>query len=101
MRTATYVPKASDAMNVFRAVSGMKKDGLINRIDLGGGKVHHELSDEHHERVCDSCGRVVGVPGCVLENAAPAVKESTGIVVTSHQLLFSGVCPERVSARNG
>jgi Fur family transcriptional regulator, ferric uptake regulator len=102
MRTATYVPKASDVMNVFRAVSGMDKDGLINRIDLGDGKVHYELSDEHDEHVrCDSCGRVVEVPGCVLENAAPAVKESTGIVVTSHQLLFSGVCPERVSARNG
>jgi Fur family transcriptional regulator, ferric uptake regulator len=92
---------AADYSTVFRAVSVMEKDGLINRIDLGDGKVHYELSEEHHEHVrCDSCGRVVEVPGCVLENAAAAVKESTGFVVTSHQLLFSGVCPECASARN-
>ncbi len=93
---------AADYSTVFRAVSVMEKDGLINRIDLGDGKVHYELSDEHHEHVrCDSCGRVVEVPGCVLEDAAAAVKESTGFVVTSHQLLFSGFCPECASARNG
>lgn len=93
---------AADYSTVFRAVSGMEKDGLINRIDLGDGKVHYELSDQHHEHVrCDSCGRVVEVPGCVLEDAASAVKESTGFVVTSHQLLFNGVCPECASAHNG
>jgi Fur family ferric uptake transcriptional regulator len=92
---------AADYSTVFRAVSGMEKDGSINRIDLGDGKVHYELSEEHHEHVrCDSCGRVVEVPGCVLEDAASAVKESTGFVVTSHQLLFNGVCPECASARN-
>lgn len=92
---------AADYSTVFRAVSVMEKDGLINRIDLGDGKVHYELSDEHHEHVrCDACGRVVEVPGCVLEDAAAAVKESTGFVVTSHQLLFGGFCPECVSARN-
>jgi Fe2+ or Zn2+ uptake regulation protein len=92
---------AADYSTVFRAVSVMEKEGLINRIDLGDGKVHYELSDEHHEHVrCDSCGRVVEVPGCVLEDAAGAVKESTGFVVTSHQLLFGGLCPECASARN-
>ncbi|HUY74864.1 MAG TPA: transcriptional repressor [Candidatus Dormibacteraeota bacterium] len=93
---------AADYSTVFRAVSVMEKDGLINRVDLGDGKVHYELSDSHHEHVrCDSCGRVVEVPGCVLENAASAVKESTGFVVTSHQLLFGGLCPECASARKG
>lgn len=92
---------AADYSTVFRAVSVMERDGLINRIDLGDGKVHYELSDEHHEHVrCDSCGRVGEVPGCVLEDAAAAVKESTGFVVTSHQLLFGGLCPECASARN-
>jgi len=89
---------AADYSTVFRAVSVMEKDGLINRIDLGDGKVHYERCEEHHEHVrCDSCGRVVEVPGCVLENAASAVKESTGFVVMSHQLLFSGVCPDCVA----
>jgi Fe2+ or Zn2+ uptake regulation protein len=86
---------AADYSTVFRAVSGMEKDGLIQRIDLGDGKVHYEMSEDHHEHIrCDSCGRVVEVPGCVLDEAGASVKSSTGFVVTSHQLLFTGVCPE-------
>jgi Fe2+ or Zn2+ uptake regulation protein len=86
---------AADYSTVFRAVSGMEKDGLIQRIDLGDGKVHFEMSEDHHEHIrCDSCGRVVEVPGCVLDDASASVKSSTGFVVTSHQLLFTGVCPE-------
>jgi Fe2+ or Zn2+ uptake regulation protein len=93
---------AADYSTVFRAVSNYEKDGLIHRIDLGDGKVHYELAEEHHEHIrCDSCGRVVEVPGCVLEDASAAVAGSTGFKVTSHQLLFSGVCPECGSARQG
>jgi Fe2+ or Zn2+ uptake regulation protein len=91
---------AADYSTVFRAVSGLEKDGAIHRIDLGDGKVHYELAEEHHEHIrCDSCGRVVEVPGCVLEDASTAVTNSTGFKVTSHQLLFSGVCPACASAR--
>jgi Fe2+ or Zn2+ uptake regulation protein len=91
---------AADYSTVFRAVSGLERDGLIKRLDVGDGKVHYELADEHHEHIrCDGCGRVVEVPGCVLEDASAAVTSSTGFKVTSHQLLFSGVCPECVSAR--
>ena len=86
---------AADYSTVFRAVASMERDGTVRRIDLGDGKVHYELSEGHHEHVrCDECGRVVEVPGCVLEDAAAAVKSSTGFSITSHQLLFSGVCPE-------
>ena len=92
---------AADYSTVFRAVSGLERDGFIKRIDLGDGKVHYELSDEHHhEHIrCDECGRVAEVAGCVLEGASSAVTESTGFKVTSHQLLFSGICPDCDSAR--
>jgi Fur family transcriptional regulator, ferric uptake regulator len=91
---------AADYSTVFRAASSLEKDGVIHRIDLGDGKVHYELAEGHHEHIrCDSCGRVVEVPGCVLEDASVAVTNSTGFKVTSHQLLFSGVCPDCESAR--
>ena len=91
---------AADYSTVFRAVSGLERDGFITRIDLGDGKVHYELSDEHHEHIrCVECGRVAEVAGCVLGDASSAVTKSTGFTVTSHQLLFSGVCAECVSAR--
>ena len=85
---------AADYSTVFRAVSGLEREGFIKRIDLGDGKVHFELSEDHHEHIrCETCGRVVEVPGCVLDDAAASVRGSTGFVVTSHQLLFTGVCP--------
>lgn len=92
---------AADYSTVFRAVSGLEREGAVKRIDLGDGKVHYEQFDEHHEHIrCDACGRVVEVPGCVLEDASAAVTSSTGFVVTSHQLLFGGVCPDCSSARD-
>jgi len=89
---------AADYSSVFRAVAGMERDGLVDRIDLGDGKAHFELREGHHEHIrCDSCGRVAGVPGCILEDATTAVENDTGFTITSHQLLFSGICAECAS----
>jgi Fe2+ or Zn2+ uptake regulation protein len=86
---------AADYSTVFRAVSGLERDGLIKRIDLGDGKVHYERTEEHHEHIrCNDCGRVAEVEGCLIEGASSAVRSSTGFQVTSHQLLFSGICPD-------
>jgi len=64
----------ADYSTVFRAVGTLEREGLIDRVDLGDGKAHYELHDEHHEHVrCDVCGRVAEVPGCVLEDASAAV----------------------------
>jgi Fe2+ or Zn2+ uptake regulation protein len=77
----------------------MERDGSIKRIDLGDGKVHYERSHQHHEHIqCSDCGRVAEVEGCVLEDAPAAVTKSTGFQVTSHQLLFRGICPDCASA---
>lgn len=76
----------------------MERDGLVDKVDIGDGKAHFELREDHHEHIrCDACGRVVGVPGCILENATAAVESDTGFTITSHQLLFSGICPECTS----
>ena len=84
----------ADYSTVFRAVSAMEREGVIRRIDLGDGKAHYEVGDDHHEHVrCDSCGQVAEVPGCVLEDAAAGVQNSTGFKVTSHHLVFTGLCP--------
>ena len=84
----------ADYSTVFRAVSAMERDGTIRRIDLGDGKAHYEVGDDHHEHVlCDSCGQVAEVPGCVLDDAAAGVQTSTCFTVTSHRLVFTGLCP--------
>ena len=91
---------AADYSTVFRAVSTMEREGAIRRIDLGDGKAYYEVGEEHHEHVrCDNCGRVAEVPGCVLDDATSGVQKSTGYVVTSHQLVFGGLCPRCAKTR--
>jgi Fe2+ or Zn2+ uptake regulation protein len=96
---AVKVLGAADYSTVFRAVAGLERDGLIKRVVLGDAKVHYERIEEHHEHIrCDGCGRVAEVEGCVLEGTSSAVTARTGFKVTSHQLLFSGICPDCASA---
>jgi len=84
----------ADYSTVFRAVSAMEREGAIRRIDLGDGKAHYEVREGHHEHVrCESCGKVAEVPGCVLEDAAAGVENRTGFKITSHHLVFTGLCP--------
>jgi Fur family peroxide stress response transcriptional regulator len=91
---------AADYSSVFRAVTTMERDGAIRRIDLGGGRAYYEVGEDHHEHVrCDSCGRVAEVPGCVLDDATAGVQKSTGYAVTSHQLVFGGLCPKCARTR--
>lgn len=89
----------ADYSTVFRAVTAMERDGLLVRIEVGDGKARYELRDDHHEHVrCDVCGKVAEVPGCSLEDVEAAVRSSTGFAVTSHQLVFNGICPDCASA---
>lgn len=86
---------AGDYSTVFRAVGVLEGKGLIQRIDLGDGLSRYEARRDHHEHVrCDSCGRVAEVQGCVVEGAAREIERITGYRLTSHSLVFSGVCPE-------
>ena len=85
----------ADYSTVFRAVTGMEKEGAIKRIDLGDGKVHYEMSEDHHEHIrCERCGRVEEVPVCVLDDASAQVHNLTGFKVTSHRVVFGGLCRE-------
>lgn len=85
----------ADYSTVFRAVTAMERDGLVTRVEVGDGKARYELRDDHHEHVrCASCGSVAEVPGCSLEDVEQTVQSSTGYIVTSHQLIFTGLCPD-------
>ena len=81
--------------SILRAVTSLEQAGVLDRIDLGDGKARYESHQEHHEHIqCSACGRVAEVPGCVVEGAALAVRDSTGFLVRGHHLVFTGTCPE-------
>ena len=86
---------AADYSSVFRAVGQLERAGMVDRIDLGDGRARIEVHEDHHEHVrCESCGRVDEVPVCVLDDASAQVRELTGFKVTSHRVVFGGLCGE-------
>jgi len=83
----------ADYSSVFRAVNQFERQGVVDKIDLGDGRARFELRDDHHEHIrCESCGRVEEVPGCVVDDASARVNSLTGFKVTSHRVVFGGLC---------
>lgn len=81
---------AADRASVHRALTRLCADGAAQRFDLEG-RAHFERAASHHEHVvCDDCGAIAAVPGCVVDEAA--VTRRTGFAVTGHTVTFSGRC---------
>ena len=86
------IPTA-DFSTVFRAMQTLERGGIVDQIDIGDGKTRYETRRDHHEHIrCTACGLVSEVPGCVVEDAVAQVQRRTGYVVSSHQVVFAGVC---------
>jgi Fur family ferric uptake transcriptional regulator len=84
---------SADYSSVFRAVTLLEREGVVDRIDLGEGRARFEVREGHHEHIrCERCGRVDEVPGCVLDDVIARTQATTGFTVTSHQVLFAGLC---------
>lgn len=91
----------ADFSTVFRAMHALEREGIVDQVDLGDGKARFETRRDHHEHIrCTVCGLVSAVPGCVVEDAVAQVQRRTGYLVSSHQVVFAGVCrPCRAAAR--
>ena len=91
---------SADYSSVFRAVGLLQREGLVDRIDLGEGHARFEMRDNHHEHIrCEVCGRVDEVPGCVVDDALSQAQAMTGFTVTSHKVVFIGMCPACAASR--
>ena len=83
--TARGVP--ADRASVHRAFTSLCARGETQRFEVSG-RTYFERTGEHHEHaVCERCGAIEAVEGCVVvEHAIP------GFAVTGHSVTFSGVC---------
>ena len=88
------VPTANFS-TVLRAMGTLERVGVVQRVDLGDGKSHYESRRSHHEHVvCESCGRVEEIDGCLASGATRKAETKTGFKVTDHRLVISGLCPD-------
>lgn len=84
--------------SVYRALEGLDRGGLVQRIDLGDGVARFEpaLADgeHHHHFVCDDCGKVEPFEDSALEAALERIAGGRGYDVAGHDVVLRGGCGE-------
>jgi Fur family ferric uptake transcriptional regulator len=79
---------------VYRTLNSLTDAGVLRRFPAGEGEVAYRLCDpgHHHHLICESCGQVVEIPSCEVEEWAAGVAKRRGFVATAHQADIFGLC---------
>ena len=89
--------RRSGLPTIYRNLERFVREGWAESI-LGADQVMRfvrcESGHHHHHLQCESCGRMVEVDGCGLDEALAHMAEHSGFHLTRHQLVLYGVCPE-------
>ncbi len=84
---------------VYRNLNRLADEGQIRKILLPGSADCFERKCEPHYHVkCRSCGRIFDVDMPYMEDLESRIKDMHGFEITSHDIIFSGICPECRSA---
>ncbi|MGQ0569425.1 MAG: Fur family transcriptional regulator [Armatimonadota bacterium] len=75
---------------VYRALDRFVREGLVEPLHVGDGKVRYGLAAKHHDHlVCLVCGEWEPLELCLVR---PPRRLSSGFRVTGHQVEFYGYC---------
>lgn len=87
-------------VSVYRTAHILSDLGVLRVADTSTGSQRFELSGEftghHHHLICQGCGRIEDLEGCLIEDALLALKRrvrrSLRFRVTDHDLQLLGLC---------
>lgn len=85
----------ADFSSIFRAAEKLVSEGALRKVLLlEDGHARFELAAPHHDHLhCTACDALVPVP-CVIKRAAfAAIEAETGVAISEHHIIFSGLCP--------
>lgn len=84
----------ADEVTVFRIINTFCEKGIVKPIQLNENKLRYEYADKpkHHHFMCEKCGDITDVDGCVVGELEAQIEKVTGGKVTRHTLEFFGVC---------
>ena len=84
-------------MTVYRTLELFCRLGLVRPFYQGTGAAHYALMDSghHHHLICSTCGQVIEVDDCVLEQITEKrIGERYNFDVQGHLLEFYGFCDQ-------
>ena|SRR3989344_2425560 len=78
---------------VYRIISSLYENGLIDRIELGEGKFRYEAKKEdHHHFICEHCGLIEDISDCDVPEFENEIQKKHKFLVKRHSLEFFGLC---------
>lgn len=80
---------------VYRNLNVLAQEGKIRRLAIANGPdcFDHVASPHYHIR-CTKCGQVVDVDPLDAPEIENHLAHTNGFLLTGHELLFHGICPE-------
>lgn len=81
---------------VYRNLELLTREGIVNKMDMGGEASLYELKDEeghHHYLICKGCGMVKETDYCPFKNMDI---ESEGFMPLDHRFEVYGLCRDCV-----
>ena len=80
---------------VYRNLNLLKETGRIRELTFGKNTARYDGNFEpHHHIFCLECGKLEDVTCALDPDLTKNVEEMNGYTIISHQLEFSGICPE-------
>jgi Fur family ferric uptake transcriptional regulator len=83
-----------DISTVYRTLQLLKRLRIVTETDLGGGRVHYELSQEerHHHLVCRQCGKTFALDDLLIEPLRSALMDAHGFAADMEHFAIFGLC---------
>jgi Fur family ferric uptake transcriptional regulator len=81
--------------SVYRTLDLLSAEGLVQRVDVGGGALYEAVvpgGEHHHHAVCERCGALTPFEDPALERAIDGLAGRLGHRVQAHDVLIRGEC---------
>ena len=80
---------------LYRNLNQLADAGLIKKIDGLEPSAHFDHNTfEHYHFICEQCKKVYDIPSSVAPDLVKNTTEATGFDITSHDIVFHGICSE-------
>lgn len=81
---------------IYRALFALTEKGILLKQTGQDGKTYYQINNRKHKHqlVCSLCNKVILIDCCPLLKFENELCKNTGFTITSHNLEFTGICPD-------